>query len=93
LGKCIKLEFLGGKADIVPAIRTNESNNYYQEPIFVHDLKRQVTIPNYPKTHYANGCSKNIATNSSYKKVVRMFKNYANNHNLKDPLKNDLSQT
>jgi len=80
--KCINLNLQGKHMDIVPACRTAASNNQYSEPIFIFNRRTNLVINNYPKTHYANGSTKNQNTNQKYKKVVRLIKNFANNHNL-----------
>lgn len=85
--KCVKLILSNKNIDIVPAIRKNifpRTRNNLNEPIQIFNRANQQIVDNYPKTHYANGTSKNQATNGNYKKCVRMLKNLINNHKKKD---------
>jgi hypothetical protein len=72
--KCVKLE--GAlKADIVPAIsRTAYS---YTDPVIVYSRSARAGRPNFPRTHYTNGVSKQGATRNTFKPTVRLFKRWA----------------
>lgn len=76
--KCLTVKLSTKKADVVPAIRAQTNLNLFNEPILIANQ-----IANYPKTHKERGFTKNKSTNGSYKKVVRMIKNYVNNWGIK----------
>jgi hypothetical protein len=72
--KCVTL---GGtlNADIVPAIsRTTYSST---DPILIYSRRARQERPNYPRTHYRNGVTKQDDTNDNYKATVRLFKRWA----------------
>jgi hypothetical protein len=71
--KCVKVE---GElnADIVPAIsRTTYST---ADPVIVYSRRERAERPNYPRTHYENGVSKQDSTKGTYKPTVRLFKRW-----------------
>lgn len=67
-------------ADVVPCFpvrRMKDSYNVQAEGIkFIADDGKP--IESYPKQHYTNGVSKNVATNRMYKRTVRIIKNIRN---------------
>jgi len=63
------------KADIVPAIsRTTYSST---DPILIYSRRARKERPNYPRTHYDNGVTKQYDTNGNFKATVRLFKRWA----------------
>ena len=63
------------KADIVPAIsHTTYSST---DPLLIYSRRTRKERPNYPRTHYDNGVTKQSATNDNYKATVRLFKRWA----------------
>lgn len=81
--KCVKLTLNTKSIDIVPAIVASTANSISKEPTLIFNRSTKQQIANYPKTHYLNGSKKNQETDQKYKKVVRLIKNFANNHDLK----------
>jgi hypothetical protein len=72
--KCVTLSGTV-KADIVPAIsRTTYSST---DPILIYSRRARNERPNYPRTHYDNGVTKQDNTNDNYKATVRLFKRWA----------------
>lgn len=71
--KCVKLT--GAlKADIVPAMsKTTYSST---DPIQIYSRREREERLNYPRTHYANGVTKQAATKDTYKATVRLFKRW-----------------
>lgn len=71
--KCVKLE--GAlNADIVPAIsRTTYSS---VDPVMIYSRRAKTERPNFPRTHYSNGLTKQQATRDAYKPTVRLFKRW-----------------
>jgi len=75
--KCIKVRG-AFDADVVPAVLIGTDSK--QDPIAIYSNKRGLEIINRPRTHYLNSVAKHQATSSNYKPIVRMFKNWAQNH-------------
>lgn len=72
--KCVTLS-AAVNADIVPAIsRTTYSST---DPILIYSRRAREERPNYPRTHYQNGVTKQDDTNDNYKATVRLFKRWA----------------
>jgi len=76
--KCIEVKTNTFKADVVPAVQIEA--DLKEDPIVIYSFKSRVEKINSPRIHYKNGIAKHSATNQNYKPVVRMFKNWVNNH-------------
>lgn len=71
--KCVKLD--GSlHADIVPAISPRPYSS--TDPITVYSRSGWQERPNYPRTHYQRGVTKQAATDDTYKATVRLFKRW-----------------
>jgi len=77
-GKCIEVRTSTFKADVVPAIQVN--TDIESDPIAIYSFKTMTEKKNSPRTHYKNGVAKHDVTDQRFKPVVRMFKNWAENH-------------
>lgn len=76
--KCIEVETSTFKADVVPAVQIGTDPK--EDPIAIYSFRTGIEKVNSPRVHYKNGVAKHSATNKNYKPVVRMFKNWINNH-------------
>lgn len=77
-GKCIEVKTTNFKADVVPAVKVNDDAKL--DPIVIYSFKTGTEKINMPRTHIENGAAKHDATKKNYKPVVRMFKNWVDNH-------------
>lgn len=75
--KCIKIRGVFN-ADVVPAVQVGHDHTV--DPIVVYSFRDGTEKINHPRMHYENGVEKNHVTNGNYKPMVRMFKNWAQNH-------------
>lgn len=73
--KCLKVDTPHLPADVVVALRfrMDPPRNLEGVAFYLGDEDRWVV--NYPKRHFANGATKNTATESRFKQTVRLFKN------------------
>ena len=71
--KCAKYE--GSlKADIVPALSPKPYSS--SDPIRIYSRSARRERDNYPRTHYANGVTKQEECRDNYKATVRLFKRW-----------------
>lgn len=77
-GKCLEISTTNLKADVVPAVQVN--CDITVDPIVIYCLDTSVEKINCPRDHKNNGAIKHQQTDQNFKPVVRMFKNWANNH-------------
>ncbi len=75
--KCIKIRG-AFDVDVVPAVKVD--HDHTTDPVVIYSMESLNEKPNFPRTFYDNGVTKNKATDGLYKPVVRMFKNWARNH-------------
>jgi hypothetical protein len=73
--KCVNLTSSTGglDADVVPAVAIG---NLARDPIAIYSRRARQERPNYPRTHYQNGVSKQARTANAYKATVRLFKRW-----------------
>lgn len=71
--KCVKLEG-PVKADVIPAISRSAYSS--TDPVMIYSRRSGQERPNYPRTHYSHGVTKQAATGDAYKATVRMFKRW-----------------
>ena len=75
--KCINIRG-AFNADVVPAVQVDRDHT--KDPIVVFSFRDDKEKNNYPRVHYENGVQKNQDTDGNYKPMVRLFKNWAQNH-------------
>lgn len=76
--KCIKIKTSSFSADVVPAVQVE--SDHLIDPIAIYSFGSGMEKLNYPKAHEKNNIEKHKQTNQNFKPMVRMLKNWTNNH-------------
>ncbi|MEK7572474.1 MAG: nucleotidyltransferase [Patescibacteria group bacterium] len=76
--KCIEVNTNTFKADVTPAVQIGTDPK--EDPIAIYSFRTGIEKINSPRVHHKNGVAKHAVTKQNYKPIVRMFKNWTNNH-------------
>lgn len=72
--KCLKLDAMGFRADVVPAATYTDDG---KDPIAIYSFREAGIRATSPRTHYQRAVLKQAATKDQFKPTVRMFKRWA----------------